>query len=217
MSDTRTADVNVGRGSGRRNGLSDDWLSDVRSAALAQNWWLVALRGILGIIFGIIAIVWPQITLLALVLLFAAYMLIDGILAIVSAVREARRGQRWVLVVIEGLLRIAVAALAVIWPGLTAFAFVLIIAVWSIVSGALMIAAAVGLNRRYGQGWLGLSGFLSVLFGILLMIFPPIGAIVLTWWLGIYVAVFSIAMLVLAFRLRSRRHERPVDAVVQPG
>jgi uncharacterized membrane protein HdeD (DUF308 family) len=179
---------------------------------LAQNWWLVALRGVLGIIFGVIAIVMPQITLLALVLLFGAYMLVDGVLAIISAVREVRRGQRWALLVIEGLLRIGVAALAVFWPGLTILAFVLIIAVWTVVSGALMIAAALRLNRRYGRGWMGLGGFVSVLFGILLMAVPPVGAIVLTWWLGIYVAVFSIAMLILAFRLRSRRHETPRDA-----
>ena len=210
MSDTGTADVNVRRERG--SSVSDDWLDNVRSSVLAQNWWLVALRGVLGIIFGVIALVMPQITLLALVLLFAAYMLVDGVLAIVPAVREARRGQRWVLLVIEGLVRIGVAALAVAWPGLTIFAFVLIIAVWSVVSGALMIAAALRLNRRYGRGWMGLSGFLSVLFGILLMAAPPVGAIVLTWWLGIYVAAFSIAMLILAFRLRSRRHERPQDA-----
>ncbi|WP_088347087.1 MULTISPECIES: HdeD family acid-resistance protein [Rhodomicrobium] len=209
MSDTGTAEVNVRRK--RQASVSDDWLNDVKSTVLAQNWWLIALRGVLGILFGVIAIVMPQITLLALVMLFAAYMLVDGVLAIISAVREARQGQRWALLVVEGLLRIGVAALALLWPGITILAFVLIIAVWSIVSGALMIATALRLNRRYGRGWMGLSGFLSVVFGILLMAAPPVGAIVLTWWLGIYVAAFNVAMLILAFRLRSRRHETPQD------
>lgn len=211
MIDTGMADVNVRRK--RRESVSDDWLHDVKSTVLAQNWWLVGMRGVLGIVFGAIAIVMPQITLLALVLLFAAYMLVDGVLAIISAVREAREGQRWALLVVEGLLRIGVAALAVFWPDITILAFVLIIAAWSIVSGALMIATAMRLNRRYGRGWMGLSGFLSVVFGILLIAAPPIGAIVLTWWLGIYAAAFSIAMLILAFRLRTRRHETPQDAV----
>ena len=121
---------------------------------LAQNWWVVALRGVLGIIFGVIALIWPGITLLSLVLLFSAYMLVDGILAIVSAVRAARSGHRWLLLVAEGLLRIAVGVLAFLWPEITVLAFVIIMAVWSIVSGSMMVAATLRLNRACGRGWM---------------------------------------------------------------
>ncbi len=214
---TNTDNVNVNRGPRPRSSAPDDWLTRVRRSVLAQNWWVVALRGVLGIVFGVIAIIWPGITLLSLVLLFSAYMLVDGVLAVLSAVRAAGRGDRWLLLVVEGLLRIAVGVLAFLWPAITIFAFVLIVAVWSIVSGSMMVAAAFRLNRAYGRGWMGIGGFLSVVFGVLLIIAPPVGAIILTWWIGIYAVVFGAVLLVLAFKLHSRRHDRPQTAASQPA
>src|SRR5829696_6738659 len=109
---------------------------EAMSALLARNWWAVAIRGVCGIIFGLIALFLPGATILTLVLFFSAYMLVDGIFGIVAAVRAASHHQRWGLLVLEGVLNIAVGVIAFIWPGLTAVTFVLLIAAWAIVTGA---------------------------------------------------------------------------------
>jgi uncharacterized membrane protein HdeD (DUF308 family) len=179
------------------------------SAALARNWWAVALRGVLAILFGLVAIFLPGATMLSLILLFAAYMLVDGIFAIVAAVRAARQRERWGLLVFEGLVDIATGVIALLWPGITLLAFVLLVAAWAIVTGALMFTAAFRLNIEHGRVWLALGGLVSVLYGILLIIAPLVGALVLTWWLGAYALVFGISLLVLAFKLYPHRSESP--------
>jgi uncharacterized membrane protein HdeD (DUF308 family) len=175
---------------------------------LVQNWWLFTLRAVLGIIFGIIALIFPGPTILSLVILFSAYMLVDGVFAIVSAVRAIRRKEdRWGLLIFEGLLNIAVGIMAFLWPGLTVVAFVWLIAAWAIVSGGLMTAAGFQLNLDHGRWWLILGGLVSLAYGMLLIIAPLIGAVVLTWWLGAYALVFGLALVVFSFKLRSRQHE----------
>jgi uncharacterized membrane protein HdeD (DUF308 family) len=176
---------------------------------LIQNWWLFTLRGVLGIIFGILALIFPGPTILSLVLLFSAYMLVDGIFGIISAVRAIRRKEdRWGLLIFEGLLSVATGILAFLWPGLTVVAFVWLIAAWAIVSGGLMTAAGFRLNIDHGRWWLVLGGLLSVAYGVLLIITPLIGAVVLTWWLGAYALVFGVALVIFSLKLRSRQHER---------
>jgi uncharacterized membrane protein HdeD (DUF308 family) len=175
------------------------------NAVLAENWWAIAVRGVLGILFGILALIFPGATILSFVLVFAAYLLVDGVFAIVAAVRAARRRDRWGLLTFEGIANIAAAVIAVLWPGLTVLAFVVLIAAWAIVTGVLMLGAAFRLNIQHGRWWLALSGAASLVFGILLILAPLAGAIVLTWWIGAYALVFGAALLVLAFRLRSRR------------
>jgi uncharacterized membrane protein HdeD (DUF308 family) len=156
------------------------------SANLAENWWLVMLRGVLAIVFGTIALVMPVATMLALLLIFAAYMLVDGIVTIISAARHARKGERWGFLISQGVLSLAVAAVTVAWPGITLLAYVLLVGAWALVSGTLMLAAAPQLKREYGRWWLGVGGVLVTIWGILLIIAPLIGALVMTWWLGIY-------------------------------
>ena len=176
---------------------------------LVQNWWLFTLRGVLGIIFGILALIFPGPTILSLVLLFSAYMLADGIFGIISAVRAIRRKEdRWGLLIFEGLLDIATGVVAFLWPGLTVVAFVWLIAAWAIVSGGLMTAAGFRLNIEHGRWWLVLGGLLSLAYGVLLIIAPLIGAVVLTWWLGAYALVFGVALVIFSLKLRSRQHER---------
>jgi uncharacterized membrane protein HdeD (DUF308 family) len=187
--------------------------SDVQSNAagdlLAQNWWLFTLRGVLGIIFGLIALIFPGATILSLVIFFSAYMLVDGVFGVISAVRAIRRKEdRWGLLIFEGLLNIAVGIAAFLWPGLTVVAFVWLIAAWAIVSGGLMTAAGFRLNMDHGRWWMVLGGLLSLAYGVLLIITPLIGAIVLTWWLGAYALVFGVALVVFSFKLRSRQQER---------
>jgi len=176
---------------------------------LVQNWWLFTLRGVLGIIFGILALIFPGPTILSLVLLFSAYMLVDGIFGIISAVRAIRRKEdRWGLLIFEGLLDIATGVVAFLWPGLTVVAFVWLIAAWAIVSGGLMTAAGFRLNIEHGRWWLVLGGLLSLAYGVLLIITPLIGAVVFTWWLGAYALVFGVALVSFSLKLRSRQHER---------
>ena len=141
-------------------------------------------------------------------------MLVDGVAGIISAVRTARRSDRWGLLVFEGLLDIAVGIGAFLLPGLTVVAFVWLIAAWAIVSGALMTAAGFRLNIDHGRWWLVLGGLMSVAFGALLIITPLIGAIVLTWWLGAYALVFGVALVIFSFKLRSRQHELVSPTVV---
>jgi uncharacterized membrane protein HdeD (DUF308 family) len=182
--------------------------SNAMSGVLAQNWWAVALRGVLAIIFAIIAFAVPAATMLSLVLVFAAYMLVDGILAIVAAVRAAGRDERWGLLVFEGIVDIIAGAVAFLWPGLTILAFVLLVAAWAIVSGVSMFVAAFRLNTDHGRWWLVLGGVASVVYGVLLVIAPIIGAVVLTWWIGAYALVFGIFMLIAAYQLWTHRDDR---------
>lgn len=177
------------------------------SALLARNWWALALRGVFAIIFALIAFFWPGATILSFVLFFSAYMLVDGVFGIVSGIRAASRHERWGLLILEGVLNIAVGVIAFLMPVSAVFFFVMLLAAWSLVTGILMIIAAFKLNPAFGRGWLIFSGLVSVLFGVALLISPLIGAVVLTWWLGAYALVFGIALIVLAFKLRSRKDD----------
>src|SRR5258706_2611478 len=182
---------------------------------LVQNWWLFLLRGIFGIIFGCIALIFTGATILSLVIVFSAYMLVDGVTGIISAVRAIRRKEdRWGVLIFEGLLNIAVGIAAFLWPGLTVVAFVWLIASWAIVTGGLMTAAGFHLNIDHGRWWLILGGLLSLAFGVLLIITPLIGAVVLTWLLGGYALAFGIALVIFSFKLRSRQHEQGNPTVV---
>jgi uncharacterized membrane protein HdeD (DUF308 family) len=175
---------------------------------LVQNWWLFTLRGIFAIVFGLLALIFPGPTMLSLVILFSAYMLVDGIFGIISAVRAIRRKEdRWGLLIFEGLIDIAVGILAFLWPGITVVAFVLLVGAWAIVTGAVMTAAGFRLNVSHGRWWLVLSGLLSLGFGTLLVIIPLIGAVVLTWWIGAYALAFGAALVIFSLKLRSRHHE----------
>jgi uncharacterized membrane protein HdeD (DUF308 family) len=183
-------------------------------AALARNWWLIALRGVLGVMFGLLALILPFATILALVLLFSAYMLVDGVFAIYAAVRAARQRENWGFLAFQGAASIVTAVLAFLWPGLTVFAFVLLIAAWSIVTGCLMLAAAVRTDD--GRWWLMLGGAAATAFGILMILAPLAGAVVLTWWLGAFALVFGVALIILAFKLRSRFNDRPGATAARP-
>ncbi len=199
-------------GYGRAPGEAS-WPDNVAvSALLAKNWWAVALRGVAGILFGLIALFVPVAAMLSLALVFAAYPLVDGAFAIVSAIAKARRHERWGLLLAEGILDIVMGVIAAAFPAGAVLAFVLITAAWALLTGGLMLGAAFRLHATHGRWWLGLGGVVSILWGILLVISPVIGALVLTWWLGAYALVFGAVLLVLAFKLRSQRLQPPAGA-----
>jgi uncharacterized membrane protein HdeD (DUF308 family) len=201
---------------GERSGvfIARESRADAMSALLARNWWALAIRGAVGLVVGLIALLIPAATMLALVLLFAAYMLVDGVFAIIAAVRAARQHERWGLFVLAGVADIIAGVIAVLWPGITVVAFMLLVAAWAIVSGSLALIAGFRLNIDHGRWWLVLAGAASILYGVLLVVAPMIGALVLTWWFGAYALVFGVALLVLAFRLKARRDDQahPVAA-----
>ena len=179
--------------------------TEAMNDVLANNWWAVAIRGVLAILFGIIAFAMPGITMLSLVIVYAAYSLVDGVLGIIAAVRGARRGERWGWLLLNGILGVAVAAISVLWPGLTVLAFVLLVAAWALVSGAFMVISAFRLKRDHGRIWLGLAGIATFAFGVLLVIAPLIGAVVLTFWIGAHALILGVMLLVLAWKLEDAR------------
>ena len=193
--------------------ISNPDLITAKNAVLADNWWALALRGLFAIVFGIIAFAMPAAAMLALVLIFGAYSIADGIFNIVLAVRGARSHERWGLLLINGLLGIAIGIAAAIWPGITVLAFVFMVAAWALLSGGLMLGAALGLKISHGRWFLVFGALVSLLYGFLLFASPLIGALVLTWWVGAYSLVLGVTLIVLAFRLRKYRGERLSGAV----
>ena len=171
-------------------------------ARLAARWWAVVLRGVFAIVFAFIAFFAPGATMLSLVYVFAAYAFVDGVVALWSVWPASRARMNWGPLALEGVVNIVAAAAALAWPGLTVTVFVLMIAVWAIVSGILMFAAAFRMPFDYGQSWLVLGGLVSVLYGVVLFVAPMNGAVVLTWWIGAYALVFGVSLIVLSVRLR---------------
>jgi uncharacterized membrane protein HdeD (DUF308 family) len=170
---------------------------------VSRNWWALALRGALAIIFGIVAFLSPGITLLALVLLFGAYMLVDGILAIVAGVWQAGRSERWWLLLIEGVVGVLAGIIAFASPQVTALALLYLVAAWAIVTGVLEIIAAVRLRQEIEGEWaLIVGGVVSVAFGVLLAVLPGVGILSLVWLIGAYAVMFGVLLIALALRVR---------------
>ena len=170
---------------------------------LARYWWALALRGVLAVLFGLLAFFIPGITLLSLVLLFGAYVFLDGIFDLVAAARSP--GHHWALV-LEGIIGIIAGILTFLWPGITAMVLLYLIAFWAIFTGVLEIIAGIRLRQVLSDEiWLILMGVLSLLFGLFILIFPSAGALAVVYWIGAYALLFGIMLLALAFRLRSFR------------
>lgn len=186
------------------------------SGQLARNWWAIGLRGVLAILFGAAAVLWPGITMTTLVLLFAFYMLADGILGIFAGMRAARRQERWGMLILEGAADLVAGGIALVWPMVTILAFVILLGAWAIVTGSLLFSAALRLQQAHGRLWMALGGLVSAAWGVLLLLFPFMGALALAWALGIYALVFGGLLTGLALRLRSRWNEGRVSGTPYP-
>jgi uncharacterized membrane protein HdeD (DUF308 family) len=171
---------------------------------LVRNWWVLALRGLAGILFAIAAFFWPGLTLLILVSLFGAYALIDGIIALGAAISAMKHKEPWGHELLEGLAGIFAGVITLFWPGITAVALVYIIAAWALITGFVEVAAAIRLRKEiHGEWLLALSGILSIIMGVVLVVWPLAGALAFVWLMGGYALLFGILFLMLAFRLRS--------------
>ena len=179
--------------------------------ALARNWWLILLRGICAILFGVLAFIWPGITLLTLALLYGIFALIEGALALAAAIMGGAPAPRWWLAVV-GLLGIAVGILTIIMPGITAFILVLFVAAWAIISGLMQIVGAIRLRKEIDNEWMLVAvGVISVAFGLLVLLQPMLGALSLVFVIGAYAIIYGIALVALAFRLRGHSHPAPAS------
>jgi uncharacterized membrane protein HdeD (DUF308 family) len=177
-------------------------LGSVMVHALAKNWWMLLLRGVAAIIFGVLAFAWPGMTILTLIMFYGAFALIDGVLAVVAAITGGAPAPRWWLAIV-GLLGIATGLLVFMMPGLTALVLLYFIAGWAIATGVFQIIGAIRLRKEIDDEWyLILSGVVSVLFGIGVMMAPGAGALALLWVIGIYAVVMGAIMVALAFRLK---------------
>ena len=185
--------------------MNDTNISGICTVAdtLSHNWWLLALRGLAAIIFGLLTFIWPGISLFALIMLFGAFALVNGVLSIFLAARAPKGYPRFGSLVIGGVCGIFAAILTLIWPGLTALGLLIMIAAWAIVTGILEIFAAIKLRKEIKREWLlTLAGLCSVVFGVLLMLMPGPGALVLVLWIGVYTLVVGLLLVVLAFKVR---------------
>jgi uncharacterized membrane protein HdeD (DUF308 family) len=177
-------------------------------SVLQENWWAIALRGVLGILIGILAFVLPVTTLVALVWLFGAYAILDGLFNLITVWRKGRTRPWWAMV-LEGILGVGAGIVSFVWPGVTALALIYLIACWAVLTGMLEIAAAIRLRKEIEGEWLlALSGVFSIALGVLFAIAPDSGAVALVWIWGAYTAAFGVLLIWLSIRLRARAQAR---------
>jgi uncharacterized membrane protein HdeD (DUF308 family) len=168
------------------------------------NWWLLALRGLVAVLFGVLAFVWPGATLITLVWLFGAFALVNGLLSLILAAKAPKGYPRIGSLILGGLLGILAGLLTFVMPGITALGLLMLIAAWAIVTGIMEVVAAIRLRKIIANEWLLiLAGIASVAFGVILFLQPAAGALALIWLIGAWALIFGILLIVLAFRMRN--------------
>ena len=183
------------------------------TVALARWWWTFVVRGLLAIAFGVLAFFAPGLGIAVLVGLFAAWALIDGVTSLATGIGGRNRDKSWWLEILEGVVSIIAGIIALVFPVLAAEVLVIIIAVWAIVTGIFEIIAAIRLREQIkGEFWLGLAGLASILFGVILLVFPGVGALSLVWLIGSFALVFGVFLVILGWRLRGVNEMAKIDA-----
>ena len=173
---------------------------------LARNWWVLLIRGILAIVFGVLALVNPVVTLAVLVMFFAAYAIVDGIFSILMSLTAPKSYRGWGWLLASGIAGITIGVLTFLWPGVTAVLVLYWMLAWLVVTGVFQIIAGIRLrNEITGEFWLILGGILSVVLGLYLMANPAVGALAVLWMLAFYALVAGILMIIVAFRLKGFR------------
>lgn len=176
---------------------------DKLAAILSRNWWVLLLRGVLAIVFGVLTWFQPGISLAALVMLFGAYSMADGVLGVWSSIAGRKEKEHWWVLLLEGLVGIGVGVLTLFAPGLTALALLFYIAIWAVATGVLEIVAAIRLRKEIEGEWLlVLGGLVSVAFGVLLMARPGAGALAVVWLIASYAVAFGVILVILAWKAR---------------
>ena len=177
---------------------------------LTSNWWALALRGVLGILLGLVALTRPGVTLAAIILLVGAYMFVDGVVAIMASLRGMRAGDRWGWMLVEGIIGIVAGIIVFRTPATAAIVLVWLVAFWAIMHGAAEIGAGIRLRKMIENEWLLiLAGVLSLALGIFILMRPGLGVLLLVTWIGVYALFAGIVTLMLAFRVRRWSHEHP--------
>jgi uncharacterized membrane protein HdeD (DUF308 family) len=174
----------------------------------SRQWWMFALRGLVAVVFGVVALILPEQMLQALVLMFGVFAITDGIFTVIAGFSLAPFFNRWWAVLLEGVMGTLAGLMAIFLPDITGRALLYLIAAWGLITGIFEIVAAIQFRRVITNEWMYiLGGLLSILFGILLFVFPAAGAVSVIWVIGIYAFVFGIAEIIFAFRLRGLRRE----------
>jgi uncharacterized membrane protein HdeD (DUF308 family) len=172
--------------------------------SLSQNWWLVVLRGALAIVFGVLAFVWPEITILTLIVMFGVYAIVDGLVAAWTGLSRVKDSPRWWVFLLEGLISIGAGVIALIWPRLATLVLIYMIASWAVITGILEIVAAIRLRNEISNEWvLGLGGVISIALGVLLFLQPLAAGVAIIWTVAAYAVIFGVLLIILGFRLRN--------------
>ena len=177
--------------------------SDNLSGALARNWWMLLLRGVMAIAFAVLTWMQPGISLTALVLVFGIYAVADGVMGVWAAFSGREQNSHWWVLLLGGLVSVAAGVMTFMMPGITALVLLYYIAAWAIITGVLQIVAAIRLRKEIQGEWLlGLGGLLSVVFGVMLFMQPGTGALAVVWLIATYAFIFGVVMVMLAFKVR---------------
>jgi uncharacterized membrane protein HdeD (DUF308 family) len=160
-------------------------------------------RGIAALLFGVLTLVWPKLSLTALVLLFGVFAIISGITAVAASLHSTRE-QGWGFLLFQGILAIVAGVIALVWPGITALAFLYLLAAWAILTGILELVAPLAYPMSVGRGFLmALTGLISIVFGIVIAAQPASGLLAVVWLIGVYAIVIGIMYVVVYFQARS--------------
>ncbi len=179
--------------------------SDPFRSLFKQIWWVVLIRGILAVLFGIVALAWPDITVWALVIVFAIYAIVDGVVLAAHALRDRASLEGWGWWLAMGVVSVVAGILALVWPGITALALLYVIAFYALLYGITGIVGGLRFRKAPDSGWVWsvVAGVLAVLFGLILLIFPGEGILSLIFLVGIYAILFGALLIVMAFQVRS--------------
>lgn len=176
-----------------------------------KYWWAFLLRGVFAVLFGIFALIWPLATIAALVLLFGAFVFIDGLLTVYHSFQLRKTEERWWVLLLEGLAGIGIGLITFFYPQVTAALLVILVAVWAVATGIFELVAAIRLRKEIKGEWLlGLAGVMSIVLGIFFIAMPLAGSIVIAYWIGAYALIFGITLIALGFRMR-KLHQQTIE------